>query len=88
MEFKRKVYVKPPEPVYGDRVDASDPAAPKDFAEHAIESLVLDVYEPTRQYGDMAPEEPREGQYHYEIRRNAKDGAEIEYVEITKEEMT
>ena len=78
MNFLRSPYVAPTEPVYGERKDAGDPAAPKDFADHAIESLSLDVYEPTRQYGDMAAEQPYEGEYHYRIRREDDGGAVIE----------
>lgn len=65
--FLRTEYVAPPEPVYGERTDKSDPDAPKEFSDYTIRSLTLDVYEPWRDNGDMAPEQPSQGEYSYEL---------------------
>ncbi|MBR3306807.1 MAG: hypothetical protein IKI75_06085 [Lachnospiraceae bacterium] len=79
MVFLKQRYEIPPAPVYGERTDNSDPDAPKSFTDHSVQELSLKVYEPTRQYGDMAPEEPREGWYEYSLTRNPDGRAVIEY---------
>lgn len=65
--FARTPYVAPPEPVYGERIDNSDPDAPKEFTNVSIRSLTLDVVEPSRPNGDMAPEQPDAGEYSYKL---------------------
>ena len=65
--FLRTEYEEPPEPVYGERVDRSDPDAKKDFDDYQIRALTLDLYEPGVESGDMAEPEPREGAYSYEL---------------------
>ena len=74
--FKRTEYVAPPEPVYGERVDNSDPGAPKEFERSAISYLEFSVIEPVRQNGDMAPEQPENGEYNYILEVN-DDGTGI-----------
>ena len=65
--FLRTEYVAPPEPVYGERHDNSDPDARKEFEDYSIRSLSLDLYEPGVDSGDMAEPEPRRGVYSYEL---------------------
>ena len=65
--FLKTEYVAPPPPVYGETTDSSDPDAPKEFADYTVRTLTLDVIEPIRDNGDMAPEPPTNGSYHYEL---------------------
>ena len=65
--FLKTEYTPPPEPVYGERTDRSDPSAPHDFASHAVRTLSLHVYEPYIESYDMAPELPTEGEYSYSL---------------------
>ncbi len=65
--FLKTEYTPPPEPVYGERTDRSDPSAPHDFATHTVKTLSLHVYEPYIDSGDMAPELPTEGEYSYSL---------------------
>lgn len=71
--FKKTEYVAPPPPVYGERTDNSNADAPKEFADYTVRSLSLQVYEPHRDSGDMAPEQPVQGWYEYELTVN-EDG--------------
>ncbi|MBR5422009.1 MAG: hypothetical protein IK115_12765 [Lachnospiraceae bacterium] len=93
MTFLRTEYVAPPPVTYGERIDKSDASAPKSFSEHGVQELSLAVCEPSRVYGDMAPEEPREGSYAYRISRKEDGGGIIDYepcperVELSAEEM-
>lgn len=72
--FLKTEYEAPPEPVYGERTDRSDPSAPRTFADHTVRRLTLHVYEPYRDSGDMAQELPVEGEYGYELTA-AEDGS-------------
>ena len=65
--FLKSEYTPPPEPVYGERTDRSDPSAPHSFASHAVRALSLHVYEPYIESYDMAPELPTEGEYSYTL---------------------
>ena len=91
--FKRTEYVAPPEPVYGDRTDTSDPDAKKDFSGAQITRLELNVTEPFRANGDMAPEQPDSGDYWYLLTVN-EDGTGLlssnlcQDITITKEQVS
>ena len=65
--FARNEYVAPPPPVYGERIDNSDPDAPKGFSDYTVKNLTLTVTEPWRDNGDMAQELPDQGEYSYEL---------------------
>ena len=67
LTFARSEYVAPPPPVYGDRADQSDPDAVKEFKDYSLKHLTFSVHEPRRDYGDMAEQPPREGDYAYEL---------------------
>ena len=67
IHFARTEYEAPPAPVYGETVDSSDPDAPKEFESYEVCTLTLDVTEPWRDSGDMAPEPPTQGSYHYSL---------------------
>ena len=72
--FLKTEYVAPPPPVYGERTDNTDPDAPKEFADYTVKTLSLKVMEPRQDSGDMAPEEPDQGYYEYEL-TVGEDGA-------------
>ena len=73
LSYRKTPWVKPPEPVYGERTDRSDPSAPKDILKAAAEGLtVLDMefydegaYMPPG--WDMAQLYPAPGVYAYQV---------------------
>ncbi|MBO5998977.1 MAG: hypothetical protein J6P87_04740 [Lachnospiraceae bacterium] len=65
--FLKTAYVAPPPPVYGERKDNSDPDAQHEFEDHTVRRLSLHIYEPGRESYDMAPEQPVQGEYSYEL---------------------
>ncbi len=67
LTYKRTEYVAPPPPVYGDRIDNSDPDAAKVISDYTLLNLSFEIYEPWVSYGDMTMEPPQEGQYAYRL---------------------
>lgn len=68
--FKKTKYVAPPPPVYGERIDNSDPDAVKTIESKDIVSIDAEFYYiDTKDYGDMAPDWMRTDLYSYHLEK-------------------
>ena len=66
--FKKTKFVPTPEPVYGERIDNSDPDALKSIESKDIVSLDAQFYYvDNHNYGDMAPDPMRTDEYIYHL---------------------
>ena len=69
-EFRRTPYVAPPEPVYGERIDLSDPDAPKEIRWDDAALIEMSFYE-TVDYSHYMMSTvflPKTGRYEYAVR--------------------
>lgn len=87
-EFRRTVYEAPPEPVYGERIDETDPDAVKEILWERIVSAEVSFFESVdyRGYTMNTAFLPRTGSYAYSIR--VEDGRVLVSSDFYSEEVT